>query len=248
MKRLQWARTFRKMYETYRAMCGRFGFYELSFFIRQLKQLELPFEEDMGFSYQQSWNIAPESEIITLLEENGRRRLSLAHWGLIPHWAREMPKVRPINARADSVAVKPFFRHMLNRHHCLIPASGFYEWKVIGEKKKEPWYIHRRDSQPMAMAGLWDEWHPVDSDAPPVLSCTIITTEANREMKPVHDRMPVILEPVEWRSWLESGNTGAINLLKTPQDGLFDMYPVSTKVNNPRNSDRSCIERIDVNE
>jgi putative SOS response-associated peptidase YedK len=241
------------MHETHHAMCGRFGFFELSFFIRQLKQLELPFEEASGFSYQQSWNIAPGSEIITLLGDHGRYLLSLAQWGLIPHWAREMPKVRPINARADSVALKPFYRHMLNRRHCLIPASGFYEWKVIGEKKKEPWYIHRRNGQPMAMAGLWDEWypenpllgmHPRDASGSRVLSCTIITTEANREMKPVHDRMPVILEPDEWMGWLESGKPDAVNLLNTPEDGLFEMYPVSTKVNNPRNSDRSCIERL----
>lgn len=226
-------------------MCGRFGFFELSFFIAQLRQLELPFDEAPGFSYRQSWNIAPESGIVTLLGDHDRFTLGLARWGLIPHWAESLPKVRPINARADSVASKPFFRHMLNRRHCLIPASGFYEWKRTEGAKKEPWYIHRRDNTPMAMAGLWDEWREPGTTSPPLLSCTIITTDANSQMKPVHDRMPVILEPEMWKTWLESGNPEAAGLLKTPGEDILELFQVSTRVNYPGNNDMSCVARLE---
>ncbi len=226
-------------------MCGRFGFFELAIFIEQLRQLELPFEEAQGFSYRQSWNIAPESGIVALLGDHGLLSLNLLRWGLIPQWSTSLPKVRPINARAESLAAKPFFRHMLNRHHCIIPASGFYEWKAAAGQGKEAWYAHRADGKPMAMAGLWDEWREPGTDAPPVLSCTIITTVANRRMKPVHDRMPVILEPHDWKCWLESGTPDALDLLKPSDEGIIDLYAVSSKVNNPRNSDRSCLERLD---
>ncbi len=226
-------------------MCGRFGFYELSCFIEQLRQLELPFDEAPGFSYRQSWNIAPESGIVALLGNHGRYTLDLARWGLVPHWSGSLPKVRPINARADSVATKPFFRHMLHRRHCLVPASGFYEWKAAEGKKKEPWYFRRRDGRPMAMAGLWDEWIEPGSNAPARRSCTIITTEANAEMKPVHDRMPVILEPDDWKMWLESGTPGALELLKPSGEEVLGRYRVAPIVNSPRNNGPECIERFD---
>ena len=225
-------------------MCGRFGFFELAFFIEQLRQLELPFEEGPGFSYRQNWNIAPESGIVTLLGDHGQYLLTIARWGLIPHWSATLPKIRPINARADSLASKPFFRHMLHRRHCLIPASGFYEWKATGGPRKEPWYLHRADGKPMAMAGLWDEWRKPGSDDLPVVSCTIITTGANRQMKPVHDRMPVILEPENWKGWLESGNPDALKLLRPAKDSILDLYPISTKVNNPSNSGAECIQKL----
>ncbi|NTU58196.1 MAG: SOS response-associated peptidase [Chlorobiaceae bacterium] len=224
-------------------MCGRFGFFELSHFIEQLRQLALPFEEAPGFSYRQSWNIVPESPVVALLGDHGHYTLGIARWGLIPQWASAMPKVRPINARSDSLAAKPFFRHMLNRHHCIVPASGFYEWKNITDAPKEPWFIHRKDGRPMAFAGLWDQWQQPGSTSPPMVSCTIITTDANREMKPVHSRMPVILEENEWKQWLESGNPHALDLLDPANNGSLDLHPVSTKVNNPRNNDANCIRQ-----
>ncbi|NTU44495.1 MAG: SOS response-associated peptidase [Chlorobiaceae bacterium] len=223
-------------------MCGRFGFFELKFFIEQLRQLELPFEEEEGFAFHPGYNIAPESNIVNLIGDGGCYALTEAHWGLIPHWAREMPKIRPINARSESLALKPYFRHILNRHHCLIPASGFYEWKRSGGAKKQPYYIHRKDGKPMAFAGLWESWQPVDAAAPPVRSCTIITTRANHQMAPVHDRMPVILEPENWRKWLQAGKPGAEILLEPSAEGTLDIYPVSTRVNNPQYIRRDCIE------
>jgi putative SOS response-associated peptidase YedK len=163
---------------------------------------------------------------------------------MTPHWAKELPKVRPINARAESLAQKPYFRHMLHRHHCLIPASGFYEWKRSAGPKKQPWYIHRSDGTPMAFAGLWDTWQPPEGGALPVVSCTIITTEANHTIKSVHDRMPVILEPEHWKVWLDAGTPDAVKLLVPTGEDKLDIYPVSVKVNNPRYNSRDVIEQI----
>ncbi len=226
-------------------MCGRFGFFELIYFIEKLRQLELLFEEGVNVRVPARYNISPDTDIIALFGGHGHYNLGMARWGLIPHWAKELPKVRPINARAETLAVKPCFRHLLRRHHCLIPASGFYEWRRSAGTKKQPFYIHRSDGTPMAFAGLWDTWQPPEIGALPVVSCTIITTEANHIMKPVHDRMPVILEPGYWKEWLEAGTPGATKLLVPSGDDNFDIYPVSTKVNNPRYIRHDVIEKVE---
>jgi putative SOS response-associated peptidase YedK len=185
-------------------MCGRFGFYELKYFLDLLRQLELPFEENQDYPQSNRYNIPPETDIITLQANHGPYILSSARWGLIPYWAKELPKIRPINARAESLVSKHYYRHLLGRNHCLIPASGFYEWKRIDGKKKQPYYIYRADSKPMAFAGLWDSWKPKSQDAPAVTTCTIITTDANEQIATLHDRMPVVLEPENWKKWLEA--------------------------------------------
>ncbi|MEI8185799.1 MAG: SOS response-associated peptidase [Chlorobiaceae bacterium] len=228
-------------------MCGRFGFFELKYFIEQLRQYELPFVEEKETGFSANYNIAPDTDIVTLLGEHSKCTLTLAHWGVIPHWAKAMPKVRPINARAETLSIKPYFRHMFYRTHCIIPASGFYEWRQTAQNKKQPYYIHRADGKPMAFAGLWDSWK-ADASAAPVVSCTIITTDANREMKFVHDRMPVILEPAHWKMWLEASTPGAGDLLQPAKEGTLDVYPVSTKVNNPQYSQHDCIERYEERE
>jgi len=227
-------------------MCGRFGFFELKYFLDKLRQLEIPFEEAQAFYFNASYNVAPETDIVALLGDHGSATLSLAHWGLIPHWAKEMPKVRPINARAETLAVKHYFRHMLNRHHCLIPANGFYEWKRTAGPKKQPYFIELNDGSPMAFAGLWDIWQTPDRHAPPVTSCTIITTDTNKEMAAIHDRMPVMLEPRHWKQWLEAGSPDAVKLLVPIDDGKLHIYPVSTQVNNPRYVRHDCIQEIEL--
>jgi putative SOS response-associated peptidase YedK len=229
-------------------MCGRFGFYDIRLFMEQLEQLELPFEEAEGFIYTQSYNIAPESTITVLFGNREPATLGNARWGLIPHWAESLPKVRPINARAETLAEKPYFRHMLKRNHCLIPACGFYEWKRAEGTHSKPWYIHRKDGHPMAFAGLWDHWQLPQSDSKPVITCTIITTESNSDMTHLHNRMPVIVEPDQWRGWLAAEKALPEDVLSAAPCGTLDLYPVSLKVNNSRYDHKECIEPVKPDE
>ncbi|NTV98752.1 MAG: SOS response-associated peptidase [Chlorobiaceae bacterium] len=226
-------------------MCGRFGFFELKYFIEMLRQLELPFKEAERYHFNPGYNIAPESRVTVLLGDDESCLLTNARWGLIPRWSEQIPKVRPVNARAESLDVKPYFRHSLERNHCLVPASGFYEWRQLSGGKKQPWYIHRADNSPMAFAGLWETWQPPEAASEPVISCTIVTTKANREMRAIHDRMPVILEQENWKTWLHAANPRNRTLLVPPDDGILELYPVSSKVNNPRYIRKDCIERED---
>ena len=226
-------------------MCGRFGFYELKYFLDLLRQLELPFEENQDYPQTNRYNIPPETDIITLQASHGPYKLTAARWGLIPRWAKELPKIRPINARAESLFTKPYYRHLAGRNHCLIPASGFYEWERIEGKKKQPWYIHRADGLPMAFAGLWDTWKPKNTEEPAITTCTIITTAANEQIATLHDRMPVILEPENWKTWLEADPGNLQKILVPADNGILDIYPVSTQVNNARYQGSNCIEQVE---
>ena len=163
-------------------MCGRFGFYELKYFLDLLRQLDLPFEENQDYLQTNRYNIPPETDIIILQANHGPYKFTSSRWGLIPYWAKELPKIRPINARAESLGSKPYYRHLVGRNHCLIPASGFYEWRRIDGKKKQPYFIHRSDGLPMAFAGLWDTWAPNNQEEHAITTCTIITTEANEQV------------------------------------------------------------------
>src|SRR5690606_25370196 len=137
------------------------------------------------------------------------RRVDAFHWGLVPRWAKD-PKIgsRMINARAETVAEKAAFRSALKKRRCSVPADGFYEWqKLAGRTAKQPFYIHRPDGEPYAFAGLWETWRGPDGTGDEVLrSCTIITTAPNSEMAKIHDRMPVILPPEAWDTWLDRDN------------------------------------------
>lgn len=150
-----------------------------------------------------------------------------------------------INARAESAPEKPAFRRAFTKRRCLIPADGFYEWqKIEGQKAKQPFFIHRVDDEPIVFAGLWEFWHPKDddgndvADADPVISCTILTTSANETMKPVHDRMPVMLPPHVWDDWLDpTSDPDFMKTLMVPApESLLALYPVTTAVNSVRNN------------
>lgn len=180
------------------------------------------------------------------------RRLETFHWGLIPMWAKEQ-KVgyRMINARAETVATKNSFRSAFKRRRCLIPATGFYEWKVVGtdekgKPRKQPFFIHRPDGEPLAMAGLWERWRGPDKDWDEALhSATIITTEANRFMSDIHDRMPVFLPPSAWDEWLDPANDDVADLerlLVPAGEGLLDAHAVDPKVGNVRNRGPELVE------
>src|SRR5271157_4534032 len=158
----------------------------------------------------------------------------MMQWGLVPHWVKDIKSThRPINARVESLAEKPMFRNLLKTHRCLIPASGFYEWKKEGTKKI-PFYLHLKDEPLFAFAGLYDVWHDVSGEAH--TTYTIITTEANDLVARIHNRMPVILKRENEDRWL-SGDTPLpeeVREIFTPYPpGEMTMYPVSSRINNP---------------
>lgn len=172
--------------------------------------------------------------------EQARRVLDRYRWGLIPSWAKD-PKIgnRMINARAETVAEKPAYKKAFATRRCLIPAAGFYEWKKGKDgKTKQPYFIHPTDEPVFAFAGLWDRWRDPETDEW-VRSCTIITGDANDVVRPIHDRMPVVLAREHWDSWLDADNTDIEELgklLVPAPEGAVASYPVSTRVNSPRNN------------
>lgn len=192
------------------------------------------------------YNIAP-SQPLAVVTNNGKNELDFFTWGLVPFWAKE-PSIgsRMINARSETLAEKPSFKNAFKRRRCLILADGFYEWqKIPGEKTKIPTYIHMKDGKPFAFAGLWEEWNSPDGSQ--ILSGTIITTEPNELIRPIHNRMPVILLPSTYEQWLAPGeaDTHKLSSLLRPFDAeLMDAYPVSRMVNNPRNDSPNCIKPL----
>jgi putative SOS response-associated peptidase YedK len=166
-------------------------------------------------------------------------------WGLIPFWAKDRAiGSQMINSRSETLASKPAFRAAFKSRRCLIPADGFYEWKKIAVNKKQPQYITLRDHRPFGFAGLWESW--TDKSTREVIeSCTIITTNANEFLLPLHDRMPVILDPDDFQPWLDREFKDAAwlqSILKPwPADDM-EFYAVDTLVNNPRNERPECIQ------
>ena len=224
-------------------MCGRYTLRvspaELAEIFGALNQIE----------WSPRYNIAPTQTVAAVrLNEHGTgRKLSLLKWGLIPSWADD-PKIggRMINARADTVATKPAFRSAIKKKRCLIPADGFYEWQVVlGQKSKQPYLIGVRDVRAFAFAGLWEHWSGTDGTR--IESCSIITTDANELMQPIHNRMPVILDPGDYGRWLDRDRQSAqdvLDLLKPFPADRMKLTPVSTLVNSPRNESAKCVEPV----
>jgi putative SOS response-associated peptidase YedK len=210
-----------------------------------------------------NYNVAPRTEVLTILqrpsaepeaESPARRVLEQMRWGLVPSWADD-PKVgdRLINARAESVAEKPAFKTAFLKRRCILPADGFYEWQAVpGRKQKQPMFVHRRDGEPLAFAGLWEVWRDHDQpESPWLLSCAIVTTRANATMAPVHDRMPVILPENAWDTWLDrrvADRARLEALLVPPPDELIELWPVSTMVNSANNNGPELAERVEPEE
>ena len=198
-----------------------------------------------------NFNVTPTRDVYAVLETGSVRRVEPLHWGLVPFWAKDV-KIgnRMINARAETVAEKNSYRVAFRKRRCIIPADGFYEWtKIKGQDKKQPYFIHRDDDEPIAFAGLWEVWKGPDRDSEEELhSCTILTTEANDTMAEIHHRMPVILPPGEWATWLDPDqddlDTLGQLLVPAPNE-LLTMHPVSTEVNNARNRGEHLIEPVD---
>jgi putative SOS response-associated peptidase YedK len=183
------------------------------------------------------YNVAPTQTVPVVRRshrDGGGRELALARWGLIPSWAKDASiGNKLINARAETVAEKPAFRGAFRERRALVPADGFYEWrKREGGGPKQPLLIRRRDGEPFAFAGLWEHWRGPEGE---VETCTILTTEANAALAPIHDRMPVILDPASYDRWLDPAQPRAEELLQPCPDEWLEAFPVSTRVNNVRN-------------
>jgi putative SOS response-associated peptidase YedK len=188
-----------------------------------------------------SFNITPRQPIAVIMEK-GKRKIVTMRWGLIPHWAKdETISNKLINARSETIAEKPSFRDSFKYRRCIIIADGFYEWQGTGSDKK-PFFICMKDEQPFGMAGLFDYW--TNPKGEKEITCTIVTTEANEVMAPIHHRMPVILSPNDYDQWLnpEETNTEKIKILMKPCDPeLLATRQVGLLVNNPRNNTEECI-------
>jgi putative SOS response-associated peptidase YedK len=187
------------------------------------------------------YNVAPTQQVI-IVRDDGQRVLVPMRWGLIPSWAKD-PAIgnRLINARAETLAEKPSFRTAFARRRCLIVADGFYEWQKQGAAK-QPMRIVLKSREPFGFAGLWDRWRTPDGEE--VLTCTIVTTTANELLKPIHDRMPVILPASAEARWLDPQQTDLAklrDLLQPYPPEEMECYPVSRLVNSPAHDTPECI-------
>jgi len=214
-------------------MCGRFTLTASG------EELAEAFGLDDAPPLAPRYNIAPSQPVaVVRAEPTGRLALSLLVWGLLPAATAE-PKRPLINARAETAWSKPSFRDAFARRRCLVPASGFYEWAGSG-KKRQPWYFRMASGRPFAFAGLWEP--PFDPREPATV--TILTTEPNELARPVHDRMPVILDPDGYRRWLDprAGGMAALRPLLVPfPASAMTAYPVGTTVNDPRRDEPACV-------
>ena len=226
-------------------MCGRFAFYSPKEAITRV------FDVDFTLEYQPRFNIAPSQDVLALrhcADENSGNELNhsiepaMLRWGLVPSWAKT-PAIghRMINARRETIDIKPAFRAAFRRRRCVILADGFYEWHAV-EGRKIPVYITMKCGEPFAMAGLWEHW---DADGSTLLTCTIITTAADQFLAPVHDRMPVIFSSVNARRWIDpnyDSKPELQQLLDAPDGGAVRYWEVGRAVNNPRNEGANLID------
>lgn len=186
------------------------------------------------------YNVAPIQDAPVVRLRDGERELAMLRWGLIPGWSED-PNIAysTINARAETVDKRSTFRDAFNSRRCLVIADGFYEWQARGKEPKQPYIITRADGEPIAFAGLWERWVRGDEA---LETFTIIVTEPNTLLKPIHNRMPVILQNEHYEAWL-SGQAGKELLVPCPAEQLTTV-PVSTRVNNPAHDDPDCIEPL----
>jgi len=222
-------------------MCGRFTLTDPD--QRLVEQFDLPGIPDLKPRY----NIAPTQPVavVRVPTAGAGREMVLLHWGLIPFWAQD-PAIgaRMINARAETAAEKPAFRHAFRRRRCLVIADGFYEWQKL-DGTKQPHFIRLRDPKPFAFAGLWERWEGPDASV--IESVTLLTTEPNALLGEIHNRMPVILHPKDYGLWLDPGiqQPEKVQPLLTayPAEEM-EAFPVSRRVNSPDNDDARCIEPL----
>ena len=217
-------------------MCGRFTVTATPEVLRAL------FGYDEQPNFPPRYNIAPTQPIAIVRLMDGKRHFALVRWGLLPSWVKDPQGFSVLfNARGESAADKPAFKAAMKRRRCLIPADGFYEWRT--SSTRQPFYIHARAGGPMAFAGLWETWMGPNGEE--LETAAIVTTTANRTLRPIHERMPVIVQPGQFDLWLggrDEDTTAASTLIRSAPDDLLEAYPVSTEVNRVANDNPKLVE------
>lgn len=219
-------------------MCGRYAIYGPQ--SRYRDQFGVS-----GFEFVARYNAAPSQWLpVIRRQDDGTRIALLARWGLLPSWVKDPAALtQPINAKAETVAIKPMFRHAFRKGRILVPAVGFYEWKLVAGRK-QPYFVRMRDQSPFGMAGLFEHWAGPEGE---VLTFAILTTTPNALMSEIHDRMPAIVQPADYAAWLNPEMTDVEALqgmLKPYPERLMEAYPVSREVNSPGNDGAALVEPI----
>ncbi|SFK49226.1 Putative SOS response-associated peptidase YedK [Amycolatopsis sacchari] len=236
-------------------MCGRYAATKNPADL--VKEFDAVDETD-GRAREADYNIAPTKNVVTVVQRHPRdadghvleeepavRSLRVMRWGLVPFWAKD-PSVgnRMINTRAETATEKPAFRKALAKRRCLVPADGWYEWRKTG-KKKEPFFMTGED---LAFAGIWESWRdPKDDNADPLITFSIITTDAIGRLTDIHDRMPLLMPKDRWATWLDPDRDDVGELLTPPGEivDTLELRPISDRVNNVRNNGPELLERVE---
>lgn len=218
-------------------MCGRYALYGSP------SEIQEHFGTVNEFSFSPHFNIAPTQAVpIVCVNEMGQRIIASARWGLIPSWVNDSTEVpHPINAKAETAAIKPMFRHAFRKSRILVPADAFYEWQAVTDGK-QPWLIRLKEDEPMGMGGLLEHWQGPEGD---VMTFSILTTESNPLMAKIHDRMPVIIQPENYEVWLDPNMTDVTRIqlmTKSYPERFLKAYPVSRRVNSPQHDSADLIE------
>ncbi len=218
-------------------MCGRYALYGSS------ARLKEHFGTTNELDLKPRFNIAPTQTVpVVHIDDAGNRVFTDARWGLIPSWVKDTQELQhPINAKAETAAIKPMFSHAYRKSRVLVPADAFYEWQAIADVK-QPWLIHLKDNEPMGMGGLLERWQGPERE---VTTFAILTIDANSLMSKIHDRMPVIIRPEDYAAWIDPNFTEVIKIQAMAQpypDRFMEAYPVSRRVNSPQNDSPDLIE------
>jgi putative SOS response-associated peptidase YedK len=202
-----------------------------------------------GFTVVPRYNVAPTQSIPAVRSDGGSNRLEMMRWGLVPFWIKKMSdSSKYINARGETITERATYKNAFARRRCLIPATGFFEWRKGPGKTRQPMVIRLKTREPFAFAGIWERATPQNfPEEGEIVSCSIITTAPNDLVQPIHDRMPVILSPELYKDWLNPDNQdfGELKEFLLPYDpGLMEAYPVSNLVNSIKNDGAELIEPV----
>jgi len=228
-------------------MCGRYGRRADKQRIAEWMQAHDTHVFDESY-YAPTFNVAPQSlqPIVRLDSETGRRELAILRWGLIPFWSKDAKiAYSTINAKAETITTSPAFREAMKRRRCLVPADWFYEWKKLDAKTKQPYAIALQDGSLFAFAGLWESWKDKATGAS-IETYTVITTDPNELMEPLHNRMPAVLRKQDYERWLAPADPAQlpVDLLRPYPAEEMKAWPVSARVGNVRNNDPTLVEQI----